>query len=544
MTKLILKSLAALEDDLCELYWLTSVINDGEKWTIRAVFRGLESGKFHSETVPIGTLPLLALGSIARVGALTNERSQPGVIAARVSDVGAPEVVTSSEIPPELYSFGGRRTGVQRVFVYRTKEAKLFVPVVELVRYLFAHNRTLSNALWRPNGLEQLYAPQLPGIRARLDLRFSDELPWRCLSHRFAMEFAWLALDPDGRRSWDSVRTKSYRQPFVLFDPPRIRSSIWHFRGVELDGAILVREIVHISGRSLPCKELSYSHPKFKQVRRVPNEGGQPNGSGGSGCGGKPVRAPAGKKFELDASSGESGAPSRLQLLGDLGKLLDFETRANVVAVRENMERPKRDPPGSGQGGGAGTPPSLAERVIMVSAGERAGGAPLPPVEFQLLESLPESATGNLDALDETVRHLRDLAPSIRIERSLVALKAGRAFSQAARHARAAMIVVVTPPGRGPIVLMDVERTWVTALSMLALKFDLGSQASLVESCVKQALDGIVDGGGHWSPAVEETLGDVCLVERIPKLLCPREEYKTRAKVWALRLAERLELGI
>jgi hypothetical protein len=546
MSKLILKALAALVDDLCELYWLTGVINDGDRWTIRAVFRGLETGTFHTEVLPIGTLPLLALGSIARLGALTNERSEPGLHAAMVNDVGAPEIVTSAEIPADLYSFGGRRTGVQKVFVYRTRGTTLFVPVVELVRYLFAHNRTLANALWRPNGLEQLYVPQLPGVRERLDLRFSAEMPLRCLSNRFATEFAWLALDPDGRRSWDSVRARSDLQPFILFDPPRIRSSIWHYRGVKVDGAVLVREIVHLSGRRLPFKELNYGHPKLKQVQRVPNEGEPPNGTSGNRGGGKPAGTPSGKRFELDPSSGESGSLSKLQLMGDRSKLLDFENRANVVPVRETVVRPEGAQSGTGSAGNVGVlpPPPSQEKVVVVSAGERASGVPLPPLEFQLLNPLPESAMGNLDALDETVRHLRDIAPSVQFERSLVALKSGRAFSEGARQARAAMIVMVTPPGRGPIVLLDVERTWVPALSLLALRFELGREASVVASCVKQTLDGIVDGGGHWCSVVEEALGDVCLVERIPKLLCPRVEFKTRAKVWALRLAERLQLGV
>ena len=104
------------------------------------------------------------------------------------------------------------------------------------------------------------------------------------------------------------------------------------------------------------------------------------------------------------------------------------------------------------------------------------------------------------------------------------------------------MVVFIARYGITPIVLIDVERTGIIALSLLALHFKYEANTAQIEYAVKQVLDGWIDCGGHWSSDVERLLSEHCTFERIPKILIPREKYELYGKLWAIRLIERLGL--
>ena len=69
--------------------------------------------------------------------------SSKGLIATEfIADLSIYEEITSSDIPQDLYTFHGRQTGTQRLLRYTTQNADIYIPTIELIRYLFLHNRT------------------------------------------------------------------------------------------------------------------------------------------------------------------------------------------------------------------------------------------------------------------------------------------------------------------------------------------------------------------------------------------------------------------
>lgn len=544
MSRLILKSVANLAGEPVELYWFAGLTKQGrDAWFVRAVFRGTTTGQFHLKALPIGLLPVLTLGSVFEHGERKVEPFRGTQATISIADLSEYEVITSADIPQHLYSFDGHPGGVQRLFRFRTALGILLIPAIEWIRYLFLHNRTLANTVMRPGALNLLFSPQAPGYQAERVIRFTSEMPERCLSDRFVKEFAWLALDSDARRAWDSVSLESINQAFVSFAPPALRYSTWRFRGIQEGDAWLVLELQHMTGRKVPCRSLEYSHPKLKRVIRVHREGGSkdPRGGGASGSRndgeGKPEL-----KYEVDDGQEGSQANSKLKSTPGLSKLLDFENEISVTAQRETTERESSGKPSNAPAPGG--KPTGRTKNIKVSGGERAGSAKLPPIEFSLLDAAPTSRMGNLDALDETARHMRDQLPGVGFVMSLCQLKAGRAFSQIGREPRSAMVVVISRHAVAPIVLLDVERTGVLALSLVVLRFRSPVVDSRqIERVAKEMLDGLVDAGGHWSNKVEERLTSECTCERFPNLLIPRDMAKFRAKIWALRLIERLGLS-
>jgi len=120
----------------------------------------------------------------------------------------------------------------QRLLRYTTQDTEIYIPTIELIRYLFLHNRTLANALMRPSALSLLHRPELPGFRKELHLEFTKEMPIRSLSNKFAQEFAWLTFDVEARKSWDSVYLKSKGKEYLTLSPPPLQNSQLRFRGM------------------------------------------------------------------------------------------------------------------------------------------------------------------------------------------------------------------------------------------------------------------------------------------------------------------------
>jgi hypothetical protein len=149
---------------------------------------------------------------------------------------------------------------------------------------------------------------------------------------------------------------------------------------------------------------------------------------------------------------------------------------------------------------------------------------------------------GDLDALDETVRHMRDQLPHVRFAMALLPLKQGHAISTVGATPRPAMVVTIEPPDREVIVLIDIERTGIVALSLMSMRFPGGTSSKAREEAIQGMLDGWIDHGGHWPTKIEKKLEGTCACERIPKALIPRGSFQAKARLWGSRLMERFNL--
>jgi hypothetical protein len=545
MSRFYFKHIGKLSRERLELYWLLGFRRNVEnQWFVAAAMRECESGRLLGTRFPIGALPLLALGRTFSRGGLDPEPCRGEVHSAQIYDLSTTRIATSAELDSEHYSFGGRPGGVQRIFEYRTAECRVLIPVVELMRFLFVHNRLLAQAILRPGALNLLIAPQVPSISHVKRIDFTKDMPKQCLTRAFVREFAWLALDPDARRSWDSVATLTADKDHVIFRPPPLKDAVCRFRGVRHGDTWLVQEIFALSGRTLPCSMIEFRHPALVRTVRLngtPDDDRAKNGlkssrSGSERCG----------TSELVIDEGTEGSASSRKLTSVEGirKHPQFENPTLVKAIpartKEAMPlaRPRETKP-QGSGVASGTP-----RTSRVSAGEPGTRGALPPIEFTSLPSASAAAPGTLEALYNVAAEMRAMAPSLHIACAPVFLKEGRAFSLAGQDRRLALIVVIQRNDHPPVVLLDVERTGVAALALMALRFrDSAASSASVEHAAREMLDGLVDQGGKWSAVVEASLSRHCLCERLPKALCPRQGQGFSTKDWAIRLVDRLGVG-
>jgi hypothetical protein len=99
-------------------------------------------------------------------------------------------------------------------------------------------------------------------------------MPVRSLCDSFVKEFSWLAVHPDGRRTWDSVYERSKGFPYMRLNPPPLVPCAMEFRSVRMPGQWLVLEILHAAGKKVPCDVLRYSHPSLRSPVTVKVSGG------------------------------------------------------------------------------------------------------------------------------------------------------------------------------------------------------------------------------------------------------------------------------
>lgn len=539
MTRMVFRSVAKLTDgDPVELFWLAGFHRtDNNDWQVRTVYRNMQTGELMSVLEPIGMLPMLNLGIWFDHGVLKTDGLPGEWVETIIPNVAEPEVITSAELPPELYALPEGKAGNQRLLRYRTAMGEVLIPAIELVRALFVHNRALALALMRPAGLEQLIVSMEPGHRDRETLRFTKEMPYGAIGHHLALNIAWIALDEDARRAWDSVLRLSAGRSYVLLEPPPIRNSVWTFRGIRYGSQWLVLELQYVGGREVSFNALQYTHPRFKRS--------SPAVSGSEGNAGVPKSNRSGRKGtparnDYDVDEGEGGSTSYrgAQVVELARRMAPFTTHVKVAKLQENVERTPQD-----AGQRRNSPRAKVSRTIQVTAGERAGKARLPPLEFKATASAPLARMGDLEALYETVRHMRDLLPDVQFSMGLVELTQRRAAASVGSNARVAMVVTIQPPQKPPVVLVDMERSGIAALSVMSMHFKVGLSMDEVERAVQKMIDGWGEAGGRWPSVIEKELADKCQCLRLQKALVPRDKFAQFAKGWAERLVEKLGLA-
>ncbi len=533
-----------VSSEIQELYWIVGTqLNEESSCFLRPVLRGVETGKFHMCYQPIGMLPILTLGQHYHEGRLLRLSHRGEPMTCILSDLADYEEITSADIPESLYSFGNQTTGTQRLFKYKAGGLEILIPTTELIRYLFAHNRTLANAMMRDAGLMTLFRAVKPDFYDELQIDFTEDMPLKAISNKFAEEFSWLAVDTEARKSWDSIFSMSYGQNYLSFIPPSIKNSKCEFRVVRYCNQVLVLEVMLMSGKVQPCKKLIFTHPSMKQTIKM----GSPKNIDIDVTGNMDTD-PDGElaKFEyehkLDANGLGSTANLNPQILHNGLKRVSFENRIKIerqfnIDIREAENKEKIS-------SGTTAKSHPVKKIINISAGDVSGFAELPPAEFSLLTPEIEADIGDLACVADVVESMAALVPDRRFSLSYCRLKPGKSFSTNGRAPRLAAIGMVETNNSPTICILDVDHSGGYALSLLTVTFKKQMPMIEIESAIQKILDGLVDNNGHWSNRIEAELEPSTYIERFPKLISPRhEDIETGKAIFrAIKLASKLQL--
>ncbi len=543
-----IKSFQDQREDL-ELAWLAGPIQTPlAGWQIHAATRALSSDRIDVHHLPIGALPFLSLGRcyIDGIAGTVPVRGEMATI--RIENVAGGEEVPAACIPTTLYSVPEHPLKYQRLRRYKVDRLNVLIPTIELVRFLFLHNKTMANAVMRRGALMELFQPEPLRLGGHLHLRFTKLMPASALSRGFVQEFAWTAVHEDGRKSWDSVWEQSASRKYVSFNPPPLSDSEWLVRWVRHGNTALVLEIYQASGKTHPCDTLSFSHPSMRRKLTF-----RPKASPGIGEDLDQDQPREINDYVVDECSEGSRTDVHQSVLPGPFKASSFdreikitkvveivpskdhrEVESNVESEATQASRRKR------------TSASVRRHRIRVPASLAEAGlsATLPPVEFELLEPADPGFVGELKPLLDALRLMKEDLPAVSIAVSLCSLKRGRAFSISGRHRRPCLVAVIRPPSRGPLVLLDVDHSGGWKLASLLLKCREGLPFRAIEENIEKLLNGLVDNGGLWPASEHGTFPRDYVCIRLPRILRrhARMEEVGYQRVWAARLIEWLGL--
>lgn len=458
------------EPEDLELRWLGGFRNDTSLgWHVHVVSRRRQARTLRFDWVPIGLLPLLTPGRVVSRGEVLATVATGVPQKFDIPDLSKGFEEDSSNVPPSLYFFDRHWGWKQRVLRYHVGNEVCLIPTIELVRHLFLLNKRLAWAIMDPAGLSNLAVPIMPGIYPDLRIDFTEHLPLKCLGKLEAQEFAWLAVHPDGRHCWDSVRRHSLHRPYVSLEPPPINAHI-DFRGVKSGNHYLILEIEKLFGRTLPCDKLTYSHPAD---RRLVHDGSAEDA-------GRSHRSTR-KESEPDTGGGTPEIDPRIgsrrnqhqKALPLVERFSTFDRDIPVDRVKVPKVVAARAAPAQSASGDATRrrTASTAPVRFLASLTPEALQGGLPPLEFKHLEHAEDIYAGETAWLAAVVRRISILRPHIQISMSHCFLKKGREFCETGRHRRACLIALFQFPDRPPTVLLDVDHAGLRGLSAMMLRY-------------------------------------------------------------------------
>jgi hypothetical protein len=280
-------------------------------------------------------------------------------------------------------------------------------------------------------------------------------MPLSSLTKPFVAEFAWTAIHPVARWSWDIVSTLSNDQPYISFHPPPLPDSQWTARWVSEGNTALVSEIIHITGKSHPCNILHYSHPSLRRAISLrPEDMVRKNSSQND----ETQRTTVIREYMIYERSAGSRINVHQSAIPVSSKIAGFDRTVQVTKVIENTTplagRNSRDTLGNKTASRRGKPDRdtvMRLRVrVPASVSDDNIDASLPPIEFRLLEKADPCFIGELGPLIQVMREIRDQFPNVAIAVSMCVLKEGRAFSRGDGHRRPCLIAVIRPPDHPP----------------------------------------------------------------------------------------------
>lgn len=427
------------------LHWITEFYqSESNCWHFRAVFKGEEAS---SRSYPIGAL--LALRPWHVFNGTRYEPKKGKLQLIELDDLADGELIRLADIG---FYKSHETIGPQWAWRIQSGHEDYVFPCTELARGLFLVNSAMVQAMMRPSGLNSLFPPPKLDMD-NLHFDFSKYVTASAITRPFLHQLAWIYLDEEAMRAWSDIYRLNVVTPDrgtqrgtnFRFVPPSLKSTSISFVGMPLSAVkkntILVLDIRSIVLPTLPISQISYTHPRMQDIRRVGAQTGQTRI--------KTVNAsPQAHVQQTGYSAGINNTQQQAPVPGT-----DLQRSQHIRVTKVN------------QGAAVVTETPVIIKSLLseansakkVSADESIFGGDLPPIQFSTAEN-PLSCDDSLYPFAEACRQLRQHDVRRTVAIAIEQIEGHQDFCHVNGRSRRCCVAEVITPGQQPIILMEMER--------------------------------------------------------------------------------------
>lgn len=474
------------------LKWIGNLEIKNKQWRVRAAFE-LDN---HIEILdfPIAALSLLRVGAFYKDGQLMDTKTTGIMYNVNIPQLNQYRVVNSLDACKEFsyYLHANSELMNQKVFEFSVEGNMYYLPQFEFIRAVFAINKTITNAMMQPNGLELLVKKSYSNnYKAYLELE--DEIPNVVVKDDdFLRYFAWLYFSPEIKASFESVYTKNKtkidNKEFLKLEIqlPRSSNTQIRFRGIQQSDKFLILQWLGSDLEGTTFSDVEIKHKAFK--KRVAVSGGR-----------KYRKSFKQDEFDniLNDDVNECSKQDVNQQVEEIvGTQFDFCNPANIHKVfGDTQEVNKGDLYISNQGQGGGI---QKQQQQIVGLDESVYGGTIQPIDFKLLDVTNGIRGQGLEDFIKMIRAFQRDYRQYLVSLNFVYLPKGRKFSYiTSSKRRVAAIAKFKDRTTGlSTYVIEVATPDNRSLSTLMVK---NSKEERAEYGIKKILHDLVHSSGKWN---------------------------------------------
>ncbi|MEC1698149.1 Tn7-like element transposition protein TnsE [Schinkia azotoformans] len=479
-------------NNIVHLHWVGNVKLRNKQWYIQVAFA------YNSDCtildLPIGVLPMLRIGVPYKDGLPLITQKTGTYYYVTLEDLSIGSTVKAIDVCRKFNIFLYKRPELmnQNMWTFHSNGLTYFISHLELIRALFTPNKTLANAILRPNALNLLVTQSYYTNNGQtVFLDFDDTIPGSIMNGDFVRFFGWLYFDNDIKKSFESIQSNAYSYriknknqysiPLEISVPStgQINMSV---RGIEKNNEVFILEIQGTDIADPPFYEIQYRHksnkkyvyskdPKKKRISKQEKK----------------------SDLVLNEKNGERSKEDTHQPVIDLDPTqIAFRHSTVVTRISKSEQKVNQgDEYISNKGRGGGI------KHQIVGLDESIYGGEIVPIEFNSLEISDSILNYGLDNFITMVRYLSKQYPQLIISINVVFLPAGRKFSFLPDGRKRICVIVKVVINNNAFYILEVAVPDNYSLSTLIVPLinNQGENERLIQSLLKN----LVLNNGNWS---------------------------------------------
>lgn len=479
------------KNETVTLHWIGNVKIENRQWLIQAAF--VHRNECTIIELPIAALPLLRIGTPYYDGLPMQTQKKGTLFKIKVDNVKNGSVSKAIDVCRNLNYFLYKKPELmnQNMWSFQSGGVTYHIPQTEMIRALFAINKTLTNALLRPNGLDLLVNKVSINQNRTAAIDFSDEIPGTIMTDDFARYFGWLYLHPEMKQSYSSVQSNAYAMmangihlkgiPLEMTMPHTDEFNLT-VRGMQRKDEILILEWLASDLADPPFKELDIQHKSIKKRLYTPDKRKK-----------RLSKLEQSQEHVLNEINGERSREDANQPVIDIEpNQMAFRQSTIVNRIPKQEQKVNQGEEyisNSGRGGGI--------KQIVVGLDQSIFGGKITPIEFKSMEIADTYMNYGLDHFNTMIQYMAANYDYLNVSLNFVYLPLGRKFSSLPDGRR--RICAIARVTNGSMVSYILEVAVPDNRSLSTLIIPSKNIAYQDEKQIKYLLTKLVFSSGSWS---------------------------------------------